>query len=662
MRSSVAWRGGWLLVATVTLAAVWCAPALALEGRAAPLSPEFLRWRAAAATHPKQVAASRTGLVPSPFSLPAGKGVGTAPRALALPAKYDLRDEGRVGPARNQLPFGTCWAFATLGALESTLLPATAFDFSEDNMVLTAGFDTGEDDPYLHGGTFAMAAAYLLRGGGPVLESEDGYGDGLKVSGASPAVQVQEILDVPGGASGADTANVKYAVMTYGAVASTLLWDEKYYNAATGAYWAFSGDYANHAVLICGWDDAFPASAFATKPPGDGAWLARNSWGGGFGLDGYFWVSYYDLYCGAARGEQLTFGTVEPAGTYTDLYSYDPYGAVDMYGYALEHAWGANVFTAAADEDIVAVGFYAPVPSTAYSIYAGPSLTGLDKRGEGTFSMPGFHTVELSPAFPVTAGEKFVVAVRLRTPGSEYPIAVEYQMHDYTSRAEARYGQSYTRSDGSSWMDLWDWNGSANVCLKAYAGTPEVVLADVTAPVTEAAALDGGWHRRAVTVVLSASDPGPVASGVDYTEWSLDEGAWTRGDSVEIGGDGLHTLAYRSVDKAGNVEQSHAGTLGVDGTGPVCQVRPASVRYGAVARVRYRATDILSSQVSATVAVRTAGGVKLRMAPVGSPSGAWQTWAFRCTLKRGSYEIVVRATDAAGNPQSVLGRGTLRVD
>ena len=78
--------------------------------------------------------------------------------------------------------------------------------------------------------------------------------------------------------------------------------------------------------------------------------------------------------------------------------------------------------------------------------------------------------------------------------------------------------------------------------------------------------------------------------------------------------------------------------------------------------MRYRATDILSPQVSATVAVRTAGGVKLRMAPVGTPSAAWQTWAFRCTLKRGSYEIVVRATDAAGNPQSVLGRGTLRVD
>ena len=35
---------------------------------------------------------------------------------------------------------------------------------------------------------------------------------------------------------------------------------------------------ANHAVALVGWDDAYPRGNFRDPPPGDGAWLAKNSW------------------------------------------------------------------------------------------------------------------------------------------------------------------------------------------------------------------------------------------------------------------------------------------------------------------------------------------------------------------------------------------------
>ncbi len=54
--------------------------------------------------------------------------------------------------------------------------------------------------------------------------------------------------------------------------------------------------YPNHGVCIIGWDDSFSAMSFPEghRPPGDGVWIVKNSWGENWGMDGYFYLSYYD--------------------------------------------------------------------------------------------------------------------------------------------------------------------------------------------------------------------------------------------------------------------------------------------------------------------------------------------------------------------------------
>ena len=42
--------------------------------------------------------------------------------AETLPSKFDLRDENRIPPIRNQNPWGTCWTFAAVAAMESSYL------------------------------------------------------------------------------------------------------------------------------------------------------------------------------------------------------------------------------------------------------------------------------------------------------------------------------------------------------------------------------------------------------------------------------------------------------------------------------------------------------------------------------------------------------------
>ena len=68
-------------------------------------------------------------------------------------------------------------------------------------------------------------------------------------------------------------------------------------NESIWAQYTYERRDINHAVTIIGWDDHFPKENFLEGhlPPGDGAWICRNSWGENWGMDGYFYLSYYDM-------------------------------------------------------------------------------------------------------------------------------------------------------------------------------------------------------------------------------------------------------------------------------------------------------------------------------------------------------------------------------
>jgi cytochrome c len=169
---------------------------------------------------------------------------------------------------------------------------------------------------------------------------------------------------------------------------------------------------------------------------------------------------------------------------------------------------------------------------------------------------------------------------------------------------------------------------------------------DSVAPVTEASFAEpgqGDWHTGEVPVVLEATDEGGVtpASGVDRIEWSLDGGPWnTYSEPVVITGDGEHTLLYRAVDKAGNVESDKAATVKIDATRPTLMV--AGVAEGQVYGdasdlvISWRATDATSGVVSQSAtldgeAVTSGAEVALHQLPLGE------------------HNLSVTAEDEAGN-------------
>lgn len=435
----------------------------------APESAEFKAYaeRIRAGANIAQLQGVGFGLIPEPTDWTHNTStqiVLQAETGATLPSSYDLRTQNKLTAVRNQSSCGCCWAFAAAGSLESTLKPAETWDFSENSIKDKHGFDLTCCD----GGNRGMATAYMVRWDGPVAESDDPYNAGscTSPSGLSTRKHVQEVLFLPNRSGPLDNDIIKQAVMDYGAVYSTYYHSDSYYNSSTRAYYYPSGSTSNHAICIVGWDDNFDRSKFISPPPGNGAFLIRNSWGTWWGDSGYFWISYYDAIIGYKENGVFF---AEPANNYSAIYQYDPLGQTASVSYS----WSGNVFTSAASETLAAAAFYTLGPNTTYTLYIylnptnGPKGSVAAYTKSGTLDFAGYHTITIDTPVALSAGQRFSVVVRLSGSYS-YPTALERPISGYSMGATASAGQSYASNNGNSWIDVAASYGNTNVCIKAF--------------------------------------------------------------------------------------------------------------------------------------------------------------------------------------------------
>jgi C1A family cysteine protease len=479
----VLWNGRRGVVSAIAAVAVLLAvtlPAAALAAPSvvrAPVAPAFAHYQQRCAADPA-AALGRTvddmlglGLVPSPVEVAGGRGL-TTNATGDLPARFDLRTQGTLPPVRQQHPYGTCWAFATMAALETALTPQSSQDLSEDNLVNYSGF--GYADPYNYGGDYTNSLAYLLRGAGPVPEAADVYPTPQLTLGATTVDEVQDVMLLPGFSVAGVTDTVKAFVMQHGGVASSMTWsvDPPCLNAATAAYYYSGAKEANHAVTIVGWDDDYPREDFlaGAQPAHDGAWIVRNSWGADWGDKGYFYVSYDDTMF-SEDGNNMAFLRVTAPQSGERIYGWDPMGWVTSLGYASRTAatdgWMANVFTASGRERLTAVGFYRTAAAGDFTVYAGRSLAHLHKVAAGPITVGGFFRVPIADGMRLSRGQRFVVAVHVDTSGYSFPIPIQAPLADYADPSGVP-GVSFISPDGKHWTGVERVTPRSNVCLKAY--------------------------------------------------------------------------------------------------------------------------------------------------------------------------------------------------
>ena len=475
------------------------------EIETAPINPSFLESWCHCPTEPDTFTDDNgsvlgTGYKPSPVDL---SGLARSNRRLLLkapasylPAAYDLRKEGKITAAKDQGQSGCCWAFASLSSIESYLLgtEGVKYDFSENNMknLLSENYSEGFDLAPDEGGNAYMATAYLARWSGPVNESDDPYNDSSVYSPTGLPVRkhVQEVLFLPVRTGSLDNEYIKEALLQYGAVYTTMYWDKNYYQESNYAYRFTENQNPNHALTIVGWDDSFDRNKFQQIPPGDGAFIVKNSWGQAWSEGGFFYVSYYDSRLG--YNENAVF-TAERKDNYDYIYQYDPLGWTVKKEYPGSLiVWGGNVFSSKGNETLRAVGFYTTDINTVYDIYvyenpaAGPVNSGrvFNVHESGIYSLPGYHTHVLNSPVKLRQGEKFSVVIKLNNPSAGGTLAVEQPIAPYSSKARANPGESYTSPNGIDWEDI-SRSLDANVCIKAFTTTDALPEADFTSDVTD---------------------------------------------------------------------------------------------------------------------------------------------------------------------------------
>lgn len=400
------------------------------------------------------------------------------PDEKIYPYSYDYRTDGKFISVKNQGDLGTCWAFASLTALETSLMPKQIYDFSEDHMSCHNGYNLDQSE----GGEYNMAMAYLSSWMGPVLEEEDPYGDGISPDGLESAVHVQEMQII----QSKDLDGIKKAVFLYGGVQSSLYMStsdsngnsSEYYNSENYSYYYVGNEKANHDVVIVGWDDSYAASNFVTKPEGDGAFICVNSWGDEFGDEGYFYVSYYDSRIGI---HNLVYTRIESTDNYDNIYQSDLCGWIGQLGYNREYAYFANAYTAKRNENLAAVGFYAAGAGSEYEIYVVENFTDessfTDKKmvASGSLINAGYYTIDFDEEVFIPEGTQYAVVVYINTPNSSKPVAIECITGTSTETVDLSDGEGYISLHGNNW-EYVEATQRCNICLKAF--TNDVSISD----------------------------------------------------------------------------------------------------------------------------------------------------------------------------------------
>ena len=189
------------------------------------------------------------------------------------PDAIDWRSKGRVTPIKDQGACGSCWAFSTIGNLESENIKVNGNTviLSEQQLV---DCDT-EEDQGCNGGLMENALEYISNYGS---QSQESYpytarDETCKYNSNEVKVKIDKYYKLDNGEDVLKDAVAKFGPISVAVNATP--W-QLYFGGVFNP--VFCSSQLNHGVLAVG---------YGTSSTGKNYWIIKNSWGTSWGENGY---------------------------------------------------------------------------------------------------------------------------------------------------------------------------------------------------------------------------------------------------------------------------------------------------------------------------------------------------------------------------------------
>jgi C1A family cysteine protease len=206
-----------------------------------------------------------------------------AANLTTLPSSFNWCDHNGCTPVKNQGNCGSCWAFATVGPLESLIKvnDGNTVDLSEQYLV-----SCNDDGWGCDGGSWAHDYHQWKKvngetEAGAVLENHFPYeAQDITCNPPHSKAYRSDSWDYVCPGCTPTTAQLKQAIYEHGPLTVAVCVNDAFQSYSGGVFSGPGCSSLNHGVVLVGWND------------GDGCWIMRNSWGTSWGEAGYMRIKY----------------------------------------------------------------------------------------------------------------------------------------------------------------------------------------------------------------------------------------------------------------------------------------------------------------------------------------------------------------------------------
>ncbi len=389
---------------------------------------------------------------------------------------------------KNQRQLGSCWAFATVSALESSAINegiASNPDYSE----LALGYYSySSSDGLFDGGNPQIAADLLMRWVGPVNEygqfgglpfpypsSDNKEEDRSTITGYITQITgyitqnmfdryyatMADSLHVDGYrlVNSSDVPTMKKSIMEYGAGAISMLWNPDNIHESLGSDDGTTYNYTGssmdgHSLAVVGWDDNYSRNNFQEycRPSSDGAWYVKNSWGD---QSSFLWIPYE---CP---------GFWETNVVFFDVSGISEHGENDLLGSgslklplsSTGYESQAGIFRASHGGYLDSVSVYTDEVDSSIDLTVHTNLADMDDPTSGTVAYrlsttqryPGYNRIDLGDAVQLMDGEPYSVVATIKDCNGQSCTYYEANLSNYNHYlGPINYGESMVKN-GDAW-------------------------------------------------------------------------------------------------------------------------------------------------------------------------------------------------------------------